>query len=60
LNVHQRIPFEYEEVNIKLAENKKFHDIYAFDVPVLHINDEKKLMHKITEEDLEKLLKNAG
>ncbi|OLL24395.1 Glutaredoxin-like protein C5orf63 [Neolecta irregularis DAH-3] len=58
LNVRNRIPFEFEEINIKLPKNKKFHDMYAFDVPVLHINDEEKLMHKITEQDLEKQLNN--
>ena len=56
---HQRIPFQYEEVNITDAKHAAFFDLYKHDIPVVHINgteycrhrmDEKAFVHAITQE----------
>ncbi|KAI3531738.1 glutaredoxin-like domain-containing protein [Colletotrichum paranaense] len=37
-NVWDRRPFAYTEVVITKPENKKWRDLYDFDVPVIHIS----------------------
>lgn len=44
---------EYLEVDIAKPENKKWWDVYCFDVPVLHLEEEgklEKLMHRFEAE----------
>ncbi|KAI9593137.1 thioredoxin-like protein [Syncephalis fuscata] len=55
--VQKKIPFELEQVDI-YAEGNEAHQIYMFDIPVVHLNgkhlvqhriDETKLMHQLQE-----------
>lgn len=70
--VQKRRTIEYSEVDIMKEENKKYFNMYAFDVPVLHVNRvqytyskpdivtlEKKLMHRFTVEEVENLIEEA-
>ena len=63
---------EYREVDIMKPENKDAQDMYAFDVPVLHvsrvmhtyskpdiISEEKKLFHRFSEAQIEELINEA-
>lgn len=48
--------FAYKEVDITKPENKEWHDLYAFDVPVVHITDDagqqSTLMHRMTVDEV--------
>ena len=63
---------DYQEVDIMTHDNKKYHDMYAFDVPVLHvervqhtyskpniITEARKLFHRFSTEEVEKLIDEA-
>lgn len=64
----QRKPFDYAEVDIMLPEHKAWRDVYEFDVPVLHVQHGaaadssapvKKLFHRFTEQEVETLVDKA-
>jgi hypothetical protein len=64
--LHQRRKFNYTELDIMAPGNKQWKDVYEFDVPVLHIQSQqlmpeepRKLFHKFTEEEVEKLVNEA-
>ena len=70
--VQKKRTVEYIEVDIMKKDNQKWFDVYAFDVPVLHvsrvmhtyskkdiISEERKLMHRFSEEDVEALIDEA-
>lgn len=70
--VQKRRTIEYREIDIMEEANKKWFNMYAFDVPVLHVSrvmhtspkpdvvsEEKKLMHRFTEEEVEALIDEA-
>ncbi|EAW07696.1 glutaredoxin family protein [Aspergillus clavatus NRRL 1] len=65
--LHKRRPFDYSELDIMVSENKPWRDVYEFDVPVLHVqsvvkdqlSDPKKLFHRFTEQEVEKLVDEA-
>ncbi|KAJ5098767.1 hypothetical protein N7532_005768 [Penicillium argentinense] len=70
--LHKRRPFEYIETYIDEPGNKKWKDVYDFDVPVLHVqsvgeglpkeaelSDARKLFHRMTEQEVEKLVDEA-
>lgn len=48
--------FDYSEVDITLPENKQWYDLYAFDVPVVHVDDKQQLMHRISMSEVLKLV----
>ncbi|QIX01648.1 hypothetical protein AMS68_007165 [Peltaster fructicola] len=67
--VWKRRPFEFTQIDIAQPQNKKWKEIYDFDVPVVHVDKVKenqltfetsiaagKLMHRFTETQLEKLM----
>lgn len=71
-NVREKRVVDYSEVDIMQPEHKKWQDCYAFDVPVLHVQrrmhtyakedivtSEMKLMHRFTEQEVEKLCDEA-
>lgn len=50
----QTVKFDIDVVNIDEPVNKKFYDLYAFDVPVMQFKNqgkEKIVMHRITTEE---------
>ncbi|KAF5093589.1 hypothetical protein D0Z00_003976 [Geotrichum galactomycetum] len=59
--------FDYQEVDISKPENKKWYDVYAFDIPVVHFDgiagnggkSPLKLMHKIETEKVLEILKES-
>lgn len=70
--VQKRRTVEYNEVDIMKEDNKKWFNMYAFDVPVLHVDRvmhtyskpdiislEKKLMHRFTVEEIEAVVEEA-
>ena len=69
--LNKRKPFNYSELNVDVPENKSWKDVYDFDVPVLHVqstikqsgktelSDPKKLFHRFTEQEVEKLVDEA-
>ncbi|OQD74831.1 hypothetical protein PENDEC_c009G03097 [Penicillium decumbens] len=72
VQLNKRRPFEYVEKNIDDAGNKKWKDVYDFDVPVLHVqsvndglpkeadlSDARKLFHRWTELEVEQLVDEA-
>jgi glutaredoxin len=66
-NIHKRRKFEYSEVDVMAPPNKMWKDMYEIDVPVLHVQTEmteglseaKKLFHRFTEQEVEKLIDYA-
>ena len=62
--LQQQRTFRYTEVDIMVPENKKWKDVYEFDVPVLHVqpatSDEesglRKLFHRFSESEVEKVV----
>lgn len=71
VQLNQRKPFDYKEMDIEIPENKSWRDVYDFDVPVLHVqseaagqqgpqlSDAKKLFHRFSEQEVEKLVDEA-
>ncbi|OJJ49769.1 hypothetical protein ASPZODRAFT_128298 [Penicilliopsis zonata CBS 506.65] len=68
LQLHQRRPFDYSELDIMTPANKAWKDVYEFDVPVLHVEsgnaasgalEPKKLFHRFTEQEVESLVDEA-
>lgn len=70
--IRKRRTVDYHEVDISKEENKKWHDAYCYDIPVLHvsrvfhtyskpdiISEEKKLWHRFTEKEVEELIDEA-
>ncbi|OAX77467.1 hypothetical protein ACJ72_08233 [Emergomyces africanus] len=71
--LRERKPFLYSEIDVMAPPNKKWKDVYEFDVPVLHVqrvmsksndgletlSDPKKLFHRFTEQEVEKTIKLA-
>ncbi|RAO65583.1 uncharacterized protein BHQ10_001595 [Talaromyces amestolkiae] len=62
--LQQRRTIRYTEVDIMVPENKKWKDVYEFDVPVLHVQpaaseDEsglRKLFHRFSESEVERVV----
>ncbi|CAI7585338.1 unnamed protein product [Penicillium manginii] len=67
-----RRPFEFVETYIDEPGNKKWKDVYDFDVPVIHVqsvenglpkeadlSDARKLFHRMTEQEVEQLVAEA-
>lgn len=60
----QRRTVRYTEVDIMVPENKKWKDVYEFDVPVLHVQSAsseeqsklRKLFHRFSEAEVEKVV----
>lgn len=54
--------FDYEEVNITDDRNQKWFDLYAYDVPVIHVENGKssmkKFMHRLDEGEVSKALED--
>lgn len=54
--------FDYEEVDITEDRNKKWFDLYAYDVPVIHVENGKssmkKFMHRLDKQDVSKALED--
>ena len=68
VQLNQRKPFYYKELDIMTPENKSWRDVYDFDVPVLHVqsatgqkglSDAKKLFHRFSEQEVETLVDEA-
>ncbi|KZF22256.1 hypothetical protein L228DRAFT_268732 [Xylona heveae TC161] len=70
--VWDRRPFEYKEYDVMKHEDKGWKDLYEFDTPVIHIKasseqeenpslagQARKLMHRFTEEEVEKAMDEA-
>lgn len=70
--VLQKRTVDYTEVDIEAAENRKWKDVYAFDVPVLHVErvfhtyskpnivtEAQKLFHRFSVQEVEKLIDTA-
>lgn len=58
--VSKTIPFAIKEVDITEKSNQEWYDKYAFDVPVMHFQNDGKtevVMHRISEEQAANLLK---
>ncbi|KAJ2191828.1 hypothetical protein IW145_006669 [Coemansia sp. RSA 521] len=56
-HVRKQVPFEITEVDIKKPGNEKWFDEYKYDVPVIHVNDEFLLWHRVNIDDtVQKLL----
>jgi glutaredoxin len=56
--------FNYKEVDITKPENKQWYDLYAYDVPVVHIVDDRgnqaTLMHQMTTSEVLAALTDAS
>lgn len=72
VQLHQRRPFDFVETYIDEPGNKKWKDVYDFDVPVIHVqsvenglpkeadlSDARKLFHRMTEQEVEQLVAEA-
>lgn len=72
VQLQKRRPFEYVEKDIMEPGNQSWKDVYDYDVPVLHIqsvgnglpkeaelSDTRKLFHRWTEQELEKVVNEA-
>ena len=70
--VQKRRPFTYQEIDVMAYGQEKWKSSYEFEVPVLHverifhtyskpdiISEPRKLMHRFTEKDIEKLIDEA-
>ncbi|EER42329.1 hypothetical protein I7I51_05165 [Histoplasma capsulatum] len=71
--LRERKPFTYSEIDVMTPQNKRWKDVYEFDVPVLHVqrvlstsndggetlSDPKKLFHRFTEQEVEKAIKEV-
>ncbi|KAI8329814.1 thioredoxin-like protein [Chlamydoabsidia padenii] len=58
LRVQQEIPFELKVLDIHKSEcPKEFADRYMFDIPVVHLNDEFLVQHRISQDKLVDALK---
>ncbi|KAL1996713.1 hypothetical protein VTN49DRAFT_7578 [Thermomyces lanuginosus] len=65
--IQQQRQIDYKEVDIMAPENKRWKDVYEFDVPVLHVEpavqqnadstrELRKLFHRFTEQEVEKAM----
>lgn len=52
--------FDFKEVDITRPENKEWFDLYAFDVPVIHVDNKQQWMHRITVPEVVKLVDEEG
>ena len=50
------LQIEYEEIDILCKDNKKWFDLYQFEIPVLHINDKFIMNGHVDEKIMEKEL----
>eukprot|EP01135_Chromosphaera_perkinsii_P007564 Nk52_evm20s914 gene=Nk52_evmTU20s914 len=50
------LPFEVEEVDISREENKKWFDLYQFDIPVMHLDGKHFMKHRVDDEKLKHAL----
>ncbi|KAG2191783.1 hypothetical protein INT46_000182, partial [Mucor plumbeus] len=58
LKAQQKVPFSLKVLDIHKKEcPKEFRDKYIFDVPVLHINDQFLMQHRVPEESLIEAIK---
>ncbi|EDU40013.1 glutaredoxin domain-containing protein [Pyrenophora tritici-repentis] len=67
-NVKSKRPLEYHEINVMEPGQEKWKCLYEFDTPVIHIDkagsgetteSSLKLMHRLKEEDVMKLMDQA-
>ncbi|CAB4417431.1 DUF836-domain-containing protein [Rhizophagus irregularis] len=56
-HVQKRIPFDFEQKDIKVPENLSWFEKYKYDIPVLHLNDQFILKHRVEQDELEKILR---
>ncbi|KAJ2799628.1 hypothetical protein H4R20_004360 [Coemansia guatemalensis] len=49
--VRKQVPFEISEVDIRKPGNERWFDEYKYDVPVIHVNDEFLLWHRVNVAD---------
>ncbi|GBC00422.1 hypothetical protein RclHR1_03850020 [Rhizophagus clarus] len=56
-NVIGHIPFDFEQKDVKAPENLNWFEMYKYDIPVLHLNDQFILKHRIEQDELEKILR---
>jgi glutaredoxin len=64
--VHQRRPFEYQEVDTGAKGQEQWRNLYQFDIPVLHaaanpdlVTYTKIIMHRFSEKEVEALMDEA-
>ena len=50
------LPFTIEEIDISRPEHKKWFDLYQFDIPVMHLNGDHFMKHRVNEKVLEEKL----
>ena len=46
------LQFIYEEEYIDLAENKEWFERYKYDIPVIHMNGDLLMMHRVDQDKL--------
>ncbi|BFZ61103.1 hypothetical protein YB2330_002161 [Saitoella coloradoensis] len=62
-SIQSRLPantFTLERINIHEDGNEKWKEVYGWDVPVIHLGEERVLMHRIGEGDVERVLRERG
>ncbi len=59
LSRHQFQDMTVTEVDIKKADNAKWFELYKYDVPVLHVNDQFAMKHKFDYDLFENIVKNT-
>jgi hypothetical protein len=55
-----QIPFEVKHCDIRAPENEYWYRKYRYDIPVLHVNGQFAMQHRVDEVKLEKILRTAG
>ncbi|KAJ1994447.1 hypothetical protein GGI25_001501 [Coemansia spiralis] len=45
--VQQQVPFDISEIDVRKPGNEKWFEEYKYDVPVIHVNDEFLLWHRV-------------
>jgi len=54
--VKNKRTFNFEEVDISLPENAKWHELYQYDIPVLHMNGKEIFRYRVSEKQLLEVL----
>ncbi|RIA87753.1 thioredoxin-like protein [Glomus cerebriforme] len=55
--VQKRVPFDFEQKDIKAPENSNWFEKYKYDIPVLHLNNQFIFKHRIEQNELEETLR---
>ncbi|KAJ3287184.1 hypothetical protein HK104_008723 [Borealophlyctis nickersoniae] len=55
--VRTKVAFDVTEVDIEQPQHKQWFRKYMFDVPVIHVNEEFAMQHRIDERLLEKIVR---